>query len=231
MRVHRFFIKNIIRPTGLIKIENEKLIHQWRRVLRFKTGQEVVLFDNSGLEFSGVIVSFGDKTAEIELKSSQSGPVPPLPLFLYLSLTKREAFEWAIEKGTELGVAGFVPVISARSEKKSLNLERVQKILTEASEQSGRVILPEISEPISLEESLTRLQGKTIVLDPRGEPFKIADYKTDQRVNIFIGPEGGYEPEEIKLFHKNNIPVVVLGTQILRAETAAITISSVLLVS
>ncbi len=230
MRLHRFFIEKPLRVGEKVKIENDTLIHQWRRVLRFKVGQEVILFNNSGSEFHGVLVSFADSFAEVEIKSSQPGNISQTQLFLYLSLAKRDSFEWTLEKGTELGVSGFVPVISERSEKKNVNMERTKKIITEAAEQSGRVTLPEISEPLSLEKSFDNLSGKTFALDPRGEQFKIADYKTNERVNVFIGPEGGFSTEEIDLLRKQNIPVLSFSHNILRAETAAVAIASLLLI-
>ena len=259
MRSHHFFIeqkiktgleangeiaeKTIRKIAGKIKIENDELVHQWRNVLRFQVGQEVILFDNSGWEFRGVIVSLGNRSAEVKLLESRLvGFAPKFSVFLYVALTKRNSFEWTLEKGTELGVMGFVPTISERSEKKNINIDRSKNILKEASEQSGRVILPEIFEPASLAESLenlfpeNHLPGKSVgisfVLDPDGTQFEAAkckEYKNGGRVNVFIGPEGGFSPREIELFRKRDIPIYSIGEQVLRAETAAVAISSILL--
>lgn len=179
MRVHRFFIgQNFTEQKpladgrvpsgslskglakGMVKIANDELIHQWRHVLRFQVGQEVILFDNSGKEFNALIVSLGNRTAEVQIYASRLvGFTPRLPLFLFLSLAKRDSFEWSLEKGTELGVAGFIPVISERSEKKKINIERARNIVKETCEQSGRPILPEVVEPVSLAKALKNLLG------------------------------------------------------------------------
>ena len=125
-----------------------------------------------------------------------------------------------LEKATELGVSSIVPVQADRSEKKGVNYERAQKLLREASEQSGRATVPTISEIISVE----KIPSDVIVFDPRGE-ISAREYfakHTTTSVSLFIGPEGGFTDTEMESFHARNIPIVFTGTQILRAETAAI---------
>lgn len=254
MRFHRFFVEQKIstgkdlgafKPNGKsarkIKIENDELAHQWRYVLRFQVGQEVILLDNSGLEFRAVIVSIGNRAVEVEiLESRLVGFTPASLVFLCVALAKRDSFEWMLEKGTELGVAGFVPLISERSEKKNINIVRSKNILKEASEQSGRAILPEIFETAALADFLGNLSSKNpdevipgifFALDPSGEPFEAAKLKIGKRVNVFIGPEGGFSPREIKLFRERDIPIYSIGKQTLRAETAATAIASILLLT
>lgn len=276
MRIHRFFIEQKLsagvdlgalkadrkiarcRSLAAIKIENDELAHQWRDVLRFQVGQEVILCDNSGLEFRAVIVSIGNRAVEVEiLESRPTDFAPALLVFLCIALAKRDSFEWTLEKGTELGVAGFVPLISERSEKKNINIVRSKNILKEASEQSGRAILPEIFEAVTLTNFLENLSSKNstrsnsdfsnaklsaenpaeavpeifFALDPSGEPFDVAKLKIKKRANIFIGPEGGFSPREIKLFKERNIPIYSIGKQTLRAETAAVAIASILLLA
>lgn len=244
MRIHRFFVEQKLTPAGKnkIKIENDELVHQWRNVLRFQVGQEVILYDNSGMEFHALLTALTNRTAEVEIQSAVQGNFSPkLAVSLYLSLPKRDSFEWTLEKGTELGVTSFVPVISERSEKKDVNLPRSKNLLKEACEQSGRAVLPEISEPLPLARVLENLAATknsttngelahTIALDPTGTSFsragKIAE---SSHVNIFIGPEGGFSPNELELFKTHGISIHSFSTQILRAETAAVAIASVLL--
>lgn len=232
MRIHRFFIKQQVGTNKKLKIEDMDLVHQWRKVLRFQVGQEMILFDNTGWEFRAVLSSFVGKIAEVQIVSSRRGEDQKIfPVFLYVALAKREAFEWVLEKGTELGITGFVPLVTERSEKKNLNRERSEKILKEASEQSGRVFLPEIYEPIEISKAISGLglPGMTMALDPRGATFDAREYRRGERVNVFIGPEGGFTEKEIALFKEHNIPVVSLGKQILRFETASIAIGSILI--
>jgi 16S rRNA (uracil1498-N3)-methyltransferase len=102
-------------------------------------------------------------------------------------------------------------------------MERLQKIAKEACEQSGRSFLPEISELVTFEESLEMAKGNdiNIIFDASGEDFKNIKIE-NKKIGIFIGPEGGWTPEEIKKATENNFSVASLGTNILRGETAAI---------
>ncbi len=240
MRIHRFFIEQKLEIRPKIFIEDEALIHQWRSVLRFQVGQQVILYDNTGNEYQATIILLSKDKTEIEVHGSRrSAFAPRFPLFLFASLAKRDSFEWMIEKGTELGVMGFCPVVSEHSEKKEINMERSKILIKEACEQSWRPIKPEIFEPVSLAEALENLAnagGVTFALDPTGELMdteKYAAYRAagekGERINVFIGPEGGFSPREVELLKERGVELVSLGKQILRAETAAVAISSVLL--
>lgn len=238
MRIHRFFIDRSLPQSGIVKIDNTDLIHQWRHVLRFQVGQRITLFDNSGFEFSATITSLDNHVAEVEIYTNHNANFcPKLPLFLFLSLAKRDTFEWVLEKGTEIGVSGFTPIISERSEKKDINFARSKKIVIEASEQSGRSTLPVITKPMTLSQAIEGLvsqsnpNGVTFVLDPRGEQLDFKKYSKNVRTNVFVGPEGGFSPAEIAFFKNQNIPAYSLGGQVLRAETASIAIASVLLLT
>lgn len=238
MKIHRFFVEQSLPKEGTVKIEHDDLVHQWRNVLRFQVGHEVILFDNSGAEFRAIVTALTNRSAEVEIQSMTQGNFSPKRVVsLFLALPKRDSFEWTLEKGTELGVSAFVPVVSERSEKKEINLARSKNLLKEACEQSGRAVLPHISEPVPLAKALENLAAEsahTIALDPTGEAFNIAQLPLSTTsvpvpVNIFIGPEGGFTPAELELFKAHNIPVHSFSSQILRAETAAVAISSVLL--
>ncbi len=133
-----------------------------------------------------------------------------------------------VEKCTEIGAAAFHPIIVERSEKKDLNTERLRKIAIEAAEQSGKVTIPEIFEPTDLETAIKNFDGQIFALDFGGKDLPA---KLETKVGILIGPEGGWTDKERELFGKNKIASVSLGSQILRAETAAIAISSLILLS
>jgi 16S rRNA (uracil1498-N3)-methyltransferase len=158
----------------------------------------------------------------LEKKSHFADATRDKKVSLYLSIIKKANFELAVEKCTEVGVSEIHPIISERSEKKDLNLERLNKIVKEASEQSGRFTLPQVFEIKSLEEAVSQVikEGKECVaFDPSGEKRNLVSQK---EVAIFIGPEGGWSLAELDLFKKNNFKIVVMGENILRAETAAI---------
>jgi len=226
----RFFIKAIKLSDNLVVINDINIINQWQKVLRIKRGDSVFLINGQG---QGRLFTLNDyKKNFAELKSAgqlKKEDFRELEVCLYLSLLKRDNFELAVQKAVEVGVIDICPVISQRVVKTGWRRDRVEKIATEALEQSGRLWLPNISEPISFDEALEQsyTHGSIIIFDSRG--FNIKDYKrqeNEKRLNIFVGPEGGFSEEEFKKVQKYNPVVLSLSKQAtLRAETAAIVAS------
>jgi 16S rRNA (uracil1498-N3)-methyltransferase len=240
MRLHRFYVPIDIEEKGEITLSEYSLIHQLKNVFRFNVGTRVILFNNSGFEYEGMITLLKNNEARVLIdKATDKRNVTQKEVWLFAALIKKDNFEWIIEKATELGVSHIVPVISERSEKKSLNLERGNKILIEASEQSGRVILPTLKEPRTLSDVIQDVtQGrlnkneekmKLFLIDPRGESVLHTKGFTEQNIGIFIGPEGGWTERELELFKESDIEICNIGSQILRAETAAVAVSALLL--
>jgi len=162
---------------------------------------------------------------------------PALPVTLVMSVFKFDHMEWAIEKATELGVASIAPVIARRTEKhlaqaSAKRAERWRRIAHEASQQSRRSDVPLIHEPVPLAERIKAASSATrLVLaeQERSTTLRsaideaIAAAKTEMPLlEMAIGPEGGWAPEEEALFDANGWRAVSLGPRILRAETAAI---------
>jgi 16S rRNA (uracil1498-N3)-methyltransferase len=149
------------------------------------------------------------------------------------ALVKKDNFELVAQKVTEIGVTHIVPILCEHSEKRKLNTERLNKIVLEASEQSGRGDIPTIHEVMKIEEVFQKgiLPQEKIVLHPEGDALGkyMSGLHEVKSFAVFIGPEGGFSPKEIELLKSYNVPVVSLGDQILRAETAAIAISSLLI--
>ncbi|MEI6058457.1 MAG: RsmE family RNA methyltransferase [archaeon] len=230
MKLQRFFIKQELKDGGEVNINDADFVHQIFHVFRKKAGDEIILLDNTGYEFLAEIVSLNKKEANLNiLNKKEVLNICKNEVILLASLIKKDKFEWVLEKCTELGVSGFVPVISERSEKKGLNIERARKIIKEASEQSERGRMPEICEPIDLEEALKGLNCEAVALHLNGGLFNIEKLKSIEKVGLFVGPEGGWGERDIAIFEKNNIPLITLGSQVLRAETASVAVSSKLL--
>lgn len=236
MRLHRFYIQQKIGDETRVTLSDRGLIHQLKDVFRFVAGARVLLFDNSGFEYLAIVVSIQFNEVKLEILEKHDKTSKAQEVWLFAALIKKDNFEWIIEKATELGVSGIVPITAERSEKKSLNLERGAKILMEASEQSGRVTLPQLEEPQTLSEviqSVThRDEGKMnfISIDPEGEPWPAElNRETKKSVGVFVGPEGGWSDRELAMFKDANIPIYSIGSQVLRAETAAVEISALLL--
>ena len=147
--------------------------------------------------------------------------LPKNHVYLFFSLLKKDKNEWVLQKGTELGVRNFVPIIASRSEKTGLNRERVNKIVIEAAEQCGRSDIPNVREPLELKTALNEYKGKVQILVCDESLDKNTDI-SNEPVGIFIGPEGGWTQDEIDQFEKVSAGHFHLGNLTLRAETAAI---------
>ena len=235
MRLHRFYIQTPV-DGKTFDVADRDLVHQWRNVFRYNVGSQVVLFDGSGVDFLCIITSLRNAGATLEVVSKkQNANMPKVNLWICLGIIKKDNFEWATQKATELGVSHIVPVLCERTEKKNLNMDRLEKIAVEASEQSCRGDVPQIHPVQTLSDLLMSkvpfdIPTEKVVLHPDGEYIgDFLSHTTSKELAIFIGPEGGFSEAEIKQFAENGIPTISLGPQILRAETAAVAVSSLLL--
>ena len=157
---------------------------------------------------------------------------PAVELILLLSIVKFDSFEWAIEKATELGVGTIVPVAASRSEKALLaaagkRLDRWEKLLVEASQQSRRVRVPAISPPLRLREAFNEAYplGAKVILSERSNAPALRDVLsgvTVSQATLAIGPEGGWTDEELTLAGVAGFREASLGKLILRTETAVV---------
>ncbi|MDQ3076801.1 MAG: 16S rRNA (uracil(1498)-N(3))-methyltransferase [bacterium] len=247
MRLHRFFIEEHLRNKKEFTLYDTDIIHQLKDVFRLRAGDQLMLLDNSGFEYISeiVLLARGEATLKI-VDTSVVLNVPEKEVWLFASIIKKDNYEWILEKCTELGVSHFVPMLSDRTEKKDLNIERAHKIVKEASEQSGRGVMPTIHDVRAFKDALIHAQEQNIKLfslHVGGEHFdkeKVLNKQSGlekslgiphekSAYGIFVGPEGGWSDKEVNLFREENIPIYSLGKQVLRAETAAIAISSLLL--
>lgn len=239
MRLHRFFVDRDFGQSTSIRIEDEELVHQIRKVFRLKDGDDVIVFNGTGFDYECKIDSANRKSTIVSDKSiinllvttmRRSRFVPSRKIFLCAAVVKKDTFEWITEKATEIGVTDVIPVISHRTEKKSLNENRLRKIAVEASEQSGRGDIPMIHETMGVFEAVERLEKegtKILVFHTEGESFDKKGFTKNNPSNsdamaVFTGPEGGWSEDEIDMFHARGLDIYCLGSQILRAETAAV---------
>jgi 16S rRNA (uracil1498-N3)-methyltransferase len=159
------------------------------------------------------------------IESAQNKVLPVRETYLFVSIVKKDNFEWIAEKATELGVSHIIPIISERTEKKDINIDRIKKIIIEASEQSGRGTIPILSEVIDLNTALTNYGHiKSIVWDPLATKFSTQDIGSS--IGAYIGPEGGWSSKELELFKQHSLMIRSLGPQVLRSETAVIAVIS-----
>lgn len=220
MRLHRFFVKEKVNKSrDIIKISEERIVHQVRNVFRLKTGDKVIIFDGSGSDFECEILDADKKNFELKVIEERKVFVPQKQVTLFMSVIRKENFELVCEKATELGVTKIVPIVTERTLQKNLNRERIEKILIEASEQCGRGDVPEFGKETKLLDVLE--EENLFVCDMGGEDLKNLNIQSKDS-KILIGPEGGWSEDEREKFKDKKIKTVSLGETVLRAETAAI---------
>jgi len=209
-----------------------------RDVLRLKPGDEVYVFDGRGREFRCVVSTSKRDAAElrIEAEVEPAKPESQLQLNLCVALLKGEKFDLVVQKATELGVKKITPLITRYadiqlrdSSDATKRVARWQRIALEAAKQSGRAFVPEISLPVSFEAALD-VDGLGVMFSERdGKALEhLTSQPAPQSITALVGSEGGWSDEEIESARARNFHVITLGGRILRAETAAITVTALL---
>ncbi len=224
MRLHRFFVDQSFEGET-ITITDTDLLHQWSRVLRYTGGEQLALIDGKGAEVIGRLTSCSRTQAIVEVSSRAASEEPEQPtLTLYFSPLKRDLTELVLQKGTELGVSRFQPIVCDRTVRDGFHLERTARILKEATEQSGRLWLPEFQAPISFTEALAgnRAQKTFFSTLVRSEAQKDKEETPVSSIALFVGPEGGWTDGEEAEAHAAGYTSFQLSAQVLRAETACI---------
>lgn len=234
MKLHRFFAGDLhdkYGPTELrqhIWVSDAELFNQWSRVLRYKLGDELVLFNGEGEDRLYKIHKIEDASIGLDLVTELEPHYPRREVYLFWSMLKKDKNEWVLQKCTEIGVTHFVPILSERTEKTGFDEERAKKIVTEAAEQCGRSDIPRVREAISLISAVEEFKDKidlyfaeqTEASDELGDANKPA--------GVFVGPEGGWTDEEKNLLTQT-CKKINIAQFTLRAETACVTAASLLL--
>lgn len=248
MKTHRFFVEQLLEGKDEIRITEQAIIHQMRDVLRLRVGDPVILLDGTGIEYHGrvkILIKKESIISKEKIKSfSNNSKISKIKVHLFASLIKKDKFEWVLQKATEIGVSRITPVISSRTEKQKLNMERADKIVREASEQSERLDIPFLDEPVDLYDAIQvakSVSGKNskegdanknilIALDMDAPLIDVKKIREDGgNVFVFIGPEGGWDEKDKRMFQQEKVCFMSLGESVLRAETASVSISSLLL--
>jgi 16S rRNA (uracil1498-N3)-methyltransferase len=237
----RLFVPVTLRGRRHLELDNGQR-HYLQSVLRLREGGKVALFDGSGWDFEACLLNFKTDGATVEILSAHPRPVSPLRIVLAQALAKSDRMDFIIQKTTELDVAGIVPFRAQRSvsrispERAAVKQARWQSIAREAAEQSGRGDIPEILAPVPFDKML-RLAGdgaaRLIFWEgetQRGIRQVLHEEAARRRQEFFVvvGPEGGLAWEEIEAATASGFVAVSLGRQVLRVETAALAVVSVL---
>ncbi|MDO8496678.1 MAG: RsmE family RNA methyltransferase [bacterium] len=227
MKIHRF-IGNFNLKIGYIEIKDPELLNQFRNVLKLKIGERVTLCDGKINEGVAEIKEYGKDYIEVEIKEVNTNKnEPEIQVILYCAILKRENFELVVQKATEIGIKEIVPIITERTVKLDIRKDRLEKIIREAAEQSGRGIVPVLREPIDFDRAVSEMDKNSVKIffDQSGQidrHHKTVNQPSVSKVGIFIGPEGGWTSKEIETARTAGFEILSLGKTTLRAETAAI---------
>ena len=213
--------------------------YQLDKVLRMTVGDQVIIFDGSGMEYSVSMEQINrSKCVGRVLDNSMVDREASLNIHLYQALIKPDRYEYVLQKGVEIGVSSFTPFICTRSEMREISSNRVRRwesIITESAEQSGRARVPVLNDILTFSEALGEASGMILIPWEDEQQLGIKDvFKTTSpedisEVSIFIGPVGGFTVNEIEEAKEKSSVSVSLGNRILRSETAGIVASAVIL--
>jgi len=218
-------------------------VNHIKNVLRMHPGEEIMILDGSGMEYRCEIETISDEVLARVLEAKKTEAELSVRLLLFQGLPKKDKMELIIQKAVELGVSEIIPVLTKRTvvkledkKKEQKKLERWQAIAEAAAKQSGRGIIPKVCEAVKFIEAVRQAEQ----LDEALIPYELAEgmdearerirgLKGKKNIGIFIGPEGGFEEEEIALATSAGIHPITLGKRILRTETAGLCILSVIM--
>ena len=216
-------------------------VNHIRNVLRMRDGEELIICDGEGIDhFCRIRCNDGKKLILDIMKSCGSQAEPSAKIILFQGLPKKDKMELIIQKAVELGASVIVPVMTKRvivkagtEEKELRKRERWQSIAKSAAEQSGRGIIPEVSETIGFDEALAMASDLECCVIPYENADNsdegmnnsreiIRNLRGKKSIGVFIGPEGGFEPDEAQKAIDSGVRAISLGRRILRTETAGL---------
>ena len=217
-----------------------------KNVLRKQVGDTLLICDGEGHEYDCRIAAYEDGRVIFDILETREGNTElGISITLYQGLPKKDKMELIIEKAVELGAARIVPVACARSvvhwddpAREEKKVKRFQAIAEAASKQSGRGVIPEVSKVLSFADAMkeARVKCDTILFPyENAEGMNtlkkcVSELKPGSKIAVFIGPEGGFDPDEVDTAEQAGAQIVSLGRRILRTETAGLTMLSYLMI-
>ncbi|GJM12021.1 MAG: ribosomal RNA small subunit methyltransferase E [Pseudohongiella sp.] len=228
MRLSRVYLAASLQLNSQISLPKETA-HYLSNVLRLRIDDELLVFNAADGEFLARVCDASKRAVEIELVELKREPQNEsgLSLHLLLGLSRGDRMDFAVQKSTELGVREITPVyteygeVRLKADRIEKKLQHWQKIAISACEQSGRIDVPVIHSPTALVNLTLAQEANRWMLEPRGSD-SLPQSISDNRVELLIGPEGGFSNTEIDWARENRFQIVSLGSRILRTETAPV---------
>lgn len=240
--MHRFFVEPDQIGESTIVIRGADVNHI-KNVLRMKHKEEIIISDGEKKEYTCCIINFGNEeiTAQI-MFADEVGLELSSKIYLFQGLPKNDKMELIIQKAVELGVYEVIPVATGRSvvkldaKKEEAKRRRWQAIAESAAKQSKRMYIPQVTKVMKFKDAMDYAGSLDVNLIPyeletdiQATRNFLSQIEKGQSIGIFIGPEGGFEKEEVQEAISRNAQSITLGRRILRTETAGFTILSILM--
>lgn len=241
--MYRFYVEESqIKETKITIVGSD--VNHIKNVLRLKCQDEIVICNGQGKDFYCIIEEMSKEVVKACIQSVQgTGRELPVKIYLFQGLPKKDKLELIIQKAVELGVYEIIPIMTKRTvvkledKKKELKkLERWQSIATSAAKQSMRGIIPKVAEAMDYKSALhfaKALDYKIIPYEKEEDILRtkgiFKEARGSKTIGVFIGPEGGFEENEISMAVEQGIQPVTLGRRILRTETAGFTVLSIIM--
>ncbi|ASF44963.1 16S rRNA (uracil(1498)-N(3))-methyltransferase [Methylovulum psychrotolerans] len=229
MRVSRLYTALPLAQGDTIDLDDDSG-HYLRTVLRLKKADELILFNGDGGEYLARVEEVGRKAVAVAIGVRQERSVEsPLQVNLGLGIARGDRMDWSVQKAVELGVNRITPLMTERcvvqfkGEKKPQRLLHWQKIVQHAAEQSGRTVVPALTEIAPLASWVGQQQGLRVFLDPYAQTSLAQLQPEAMQVTLLTGPEGGFSAQEREIAQAAGFIPVRLGSRILRTETASLT--------
>lgn len=238
MRIPRFYLAASYQPGLVIDLDKDQA-HYALTVLRLKNGHHIQVFDGQGQQADACLQVVGRRDAHVVLGDAISRPAceSPLNTLLVQGISRGERMDYSLQKAVELGIKAIQPVFTERCEvrldddKAEKRRQQWQALVISACEQSGRCVVPEVKPLLNLEHWFANNpQQSGLVLDPYSTKTlnEVDNPNLNQSLALLIGPEGGLTDQEVVRAQAQGLQGIRLGPRILRTETAAPVILSLL---
>ena len=242
--MYHFFVDSSAIGEGKVRITGADLNHM-KNVLRMKPGEAVLISDGTGKDYNCQVETYTEGEGILGILSeNEDSRELPSRIWLFQGLPKSDKMEVIIQKAVELGAAGVIPVatrnavVKLDAKKAESKVRRWQAIAESAAKQSKRSYIPQVGAVMSLKEAFSYIEEQKFDLcmipyelekGMDGTKQVLSRLASGQQIAVFIGPEGGFDEEEIRLALEKNVIPVSLGKRILRTETAGPTILALLM--
>lgn len=240
--MHHFFVTPGQVRENNIYIQGSDVNHI-KNVLRMKIGEKLQISDGNNKKYICSVEAFGEEEVRVSvLEELEADTELPSRIYLFQGLPKNDKMELIVQKAVELGAYEIIPVAVKRAvvkldaKKAAKKVERWNGIAESGAKQSGRAVIPKVTGVMDYKEALAYAKKLDIIMMPYELAEGMADTKAfieriepGQSVGIFIGPEGGFDWEEVELAVSAGAKIVTLGKRILRTETAGLAVLSILM--